>query len=61
MRIASQKMHIHMISAISSSGKAHFLFKKVREWVKERPKEIALFYLPAYSPEYNSDEYLTMT
>ena len=84
-----------MISAISSSGKVHFLLyseaidadrligfmeglicdagrkvflildnlrvhhsKKVREWVKERPDKIALFYLPAYSPEYNPDEYL---
>ena len=95
LRIASRKMHIHMISAISSSGKVHFLLyseaidadrligfmaglirdagrrvflildnlrvhhsKKVLEWVKERPQEIALFYLPAYSPEYNPDEYL---
>ena len=32
--------------------------KKVTEWVNEHGKQIALFYLPPYSPEYNPDEYL---
>lgn len=95
LRIATQKMHIHMISAISRGGKAHFLLyseainadrligfmaglvrdagrkvflildnlrvhhsKKVLEWAQERSDRIALFYLPAYAPEYNPDEYL---
>lgn len=32
--------------------------KKVKAWLKEHHKEIELFYLPPYSPEYNPDEYL---
>ncbi|MFH0765248.1 MAG: transposase, partial [Calditrichota bacterium] len=32
--------------------------KKVKQWVDKRPEEIALFYLPPYSPELNPDEYL---
>ncbi len=31
------------------------LFKK---WLKEHEEEIAVFYLPSYSPELNPDEYL---
>lgn len=31
---------------------------KVREWVNEHLDEIAIFYLPAYTPERNPDEYL---
>ena len=95
LRIQAQKMHIHMISAISGSGKVHFLLyseaidadrligfmeglvrdagrrvflildnlrvhhsKKVLEWMDGRANQIALFYLPAYAPEYNPDEYL---
>jgi len=30
----------------------------VKDWIKENEKKIALFYLPAYSPDYNPDEYL---
>lgn len=30
----------------------------VKEWVEEHQKQIALFYLPAYSPDLNPDEYL---
>ena len=32
--------------------------KEVKEWVQEHQEEIALYYLPAYSPELNPDEYL---
>ena len=32
--------------------------KKVRAWVASHAHEIALFYLPAYAPEHNPDEYL---
>lgn len=31
---------------------------KVRDWVEKREKQIELFFLPAYSPELNPDEYL---
>ena len=32
--------------------------KKVKAWVEEHKTEIALFYLPSYSPDLNPDEYL---
>jgi transposase len=32
--------------------------KKVRAWLDERKRDIEVFYLPPYSPEYNPDEYL---
>jgi len=32
--------------------------KLVKAWVEEHPTQIALFYLPAYSPDLNPDEYL---
>lgn len=32
--------------------------KKVQEWVKENCAKIELFFLPAYTPERNPDEYL---
>lgn len=32
--------------------------RKVKEWVQAREDQIALFFLPAYSPERNPDEYL---
>lgn len=32
--------------------------KIVKEWVEKHKKDIALFYLPSYSPERNPDEYL---
>ena len=31
---------------------------KVRAWVTAHAREIAVFYLPAYAPELNPDEYL---
>lgn len=32
--------------------------KKVSVWVAERKEQIELFFLPAYAPELNPDEYL---
>lgn len=32
--------------------------KKVREWLMQHKDEIEIFYLPAYAPEHNPDEYL---
>ena len=32
--------------------------KQVSQWAETHKDEIALFYLPPYSPEYNPDEYL---
>jgi transposase len=32
--------------------------KKVSAWLKDHEEEIEVFYLPAYSPELNPDEYL---
>jgi transposase len=32
--------------------------KLVTAWVEEHKEEIAIFYLPPYSPEFNPDEYL---
>ena len=32
--------------------------KLVKAWLKEHDEEIAVFYLPSYSPELNPDEYL---
>ncbi|MDO9038453.1 MAG: transposase [Lutibacter sp.] len=30
----------------------------MKDWVKENQEKIELFFLPAYSPEKNPDEYL---
>lgn len=52
---------------IESSEKKIFLIldnlrihhaKLVKSWVEEHQTQIALFYLPAYSPDLNPDEYL---
>jgi len=32
--------------------------KAVKAWIKEHEDQIAIFYLPAYSPDLNPDEYL---
>ena len=32
--------------------------KEVKKWLQEHQEEIALYYLPPYSPELNPDEYL---
>ena len=52
---------------IASSDKKIFLIldnlrihhaKLVKDWVEEHKEKIVLFYLPAYSPDLNPDEYL---
>lgn len=52
---------------IKSSGKKVYLIldnlrvhhaKVVKAWLEEHKEEIAIFYLPSYSPERNPDEYL---
>ena len=95
LKVQATKMHINMLSAISSHGKVYFTFskesinqdklidfferlikdvkhpifmildnlrahhsKKVTAWVEAHQAKFRLFYLPAYSPEYNPDEYL---
>ena len=95
LKVRAAKMHINMLSAISSRGRVYFTFSKesinqekliefldrlikdvnhpifmildnlrvhhsknVTAWVEEHKSKIQLFYLPAYSPEYNPDEYL---
>ena len=95
LKVQATKMHINMLSAISSHGKVYFTFskesinqdklidfferlikdvkhpifmildnlrahhsKKVTAWVESHQAKFRLFYLPAYSPEYNPDEYL---
>lgn len=32
--------------------------KRVKTWLKEHQEQIEMFYLPAYAPEYNPNEYL---
>ncbi len=32
--------------------------KKVHQWLEEHKMDMEIFYLPAYSPELNPDEYL---
>ena len=32
--------------------------KRVTQWIEEHKEQIAIFYLPPYSPEFNPDEYL---
>ena len=95
LKIKSQKMHINMLSAISSRGKVHFMLskdsidtdkliefmekllkeddrkiflildnlrahhsKKTTAWAEDYSERIRIFFLPAYSPECNPDEYL---
>ena len=52
---------------VKQSGRMLFLIidghsvhkaKKVREWVADHEQKIRLFYLPAYSPDLNPDEFL---
>ena len=47
----------HKIYLILDNLRAHHS-KLATEWVAEHNEQIALFYLPPYSPEYNPDEYL---
>jgi transposase len=52
VRDAGRKVYL-----ILDNLKAHH-GKKVAEWLEARKDEIAVFYLPSYSPEMNPDEYL---
>ena len=56
-----------MSRLVKSSSKKVFLIldnlrvhhsNKVKEWAKKNENKIKLFFLPAYSPELNPDEYL---
>lgn len=52
LRTANQKVFL-----ILDNLKVHHS-KPVKEWLEEHKKMIEVFYLPAYSPERNPDEYL---
>jgi len=52
IRDAGRKVYL-----ILDNLKAHH-GKKVKEWLMKHKEEITVFYLPAYSPEVNPDEYL---
>ena len=52
VRDAGRKVYL-----ILDNLKAHH-GKKVAEWPEAHKEEIAVFYLPSYSPEMNPDEYL---
>ena len=52
VRDAGRKVYL-----ILDNLKAHH-GKKVAEWLEAHKDEIAVFYLPSYSPEMNPDEYL---
>lgn len=47
----------HKIYLILGNLRAHHS-KTVTTWIEEHKEQIALFYLPPYSLEYNPDEYL---
>lgn len=47
----------HKVYLILDNLRVHHS-KKVSAWAETHKKEILLFYLPPYSPEYNPDEYL---
>ena len=51
------RMHRRKIFLIVDNLPAHKT-NAVKQWVKEHKKYIEVFYLPAYSPELNPDEYL---
>jgi transposase len=52
IRDAGRKVYL-----ILDNLKAHH-GKKVTGWLEKRKEEIAVIYLPSYSPELNPDEYL---
>jgi len=52
--IDSSKKKVYLI--VDNLGVHHA--KLVKAWIEEHEKQIAIFYLPPYSPEYNPDEYL---
>ena len=63
----AEKLIDFMTRLVKDSKKKVFLIldnlrvhhaKIVMEWLNEHKKEIELFYLPPYAPEYNPDELL---
>lgn len=52
IRDAGRKVYLILDNLKSHHG------KKMAEWVEKHKDEIAVFYLPSYSPELNPDEYL---
>ena len=52
IRDAKQKVYL-----IVDNLRVHHAIK-VQTWIERHADEIELYYLPAYSPEYNPDEYL---
>ena len=52
IRNAKQKVYL-----IVDNLRVHHAIK-VREWIERHADEIEIFFLPAYSPEYNPDEYV---
>lgn len=65
--MTQQKLITFMGRLIRDAGRKVYLIldnlkahhgKKVKEWLIKHKDEIAVFYLPAYSPEMNPDEYL---
>jgi len=47
----------HKIYLIVDNHSVHRA-KKIKAWVEKHAEQIAIFYLPAYSPQLNPDEYL---
>jgi transposase len=65
--LTAQLLIKFMARLIEDAGRKVFLIldnlrvhhaTKVRAWLEDRTDEIEVFYLPAYSPELNPDEYL---
>jgi transposase len=52
VRDAGRKVYLMLDNLKAHRG------KKVTEWLTAHEKQIAIFYLPSYSPELNPDEYL---
>ena len=65
--VAIDKFIGFLKKVIKSSNKKVFMIvdnlrvhhaKLVKQWVEKHKEQIAIFYLPPYSPEFNPDEYL---
>jgi len=66
----NQLMFIRFLDRLISTflGKVMFIIdnlnvhhrKKVAEWIAKHSEQIELFFIPAYSPDLNSDEYLNI-
>ena len=65
--MTQEKLIVFMSRLIRDAGRKVYLIldnlkvhhgKRVTEWLQARKEQIAVFYLPSYSPELNPDEYL---